>query len=1238
MCVKCLKFGVVTFAAGMLAAVCASGSLIEPAGPRQKFNFDYQWRFMKGDVANGAATNLDDSAWPVVNAPHTYNDTDTYDDWSPSGHRGEMNQWGGRTWYRKHFAVPADWQDKKVFIEFEAARQVAEVYLNGNYLGTCSNGFLPFGFDLTPHLQFGGTNLIAVMCDNSFATDDTNGVPITWLNAGNAKIYYNNPHWHPAHGGLYRNVYLHVTDPAHITLPLYTALGSVGTYAYATDFTTNSANVAVEAEVANEYAQAKSLTLHTVVRSAEGGTVLSWDQTLAAPAESKVTFSGSGALQNPKRWEPLYPYLYTVETTLEMDGQIVDGCRTSLGIRSVIFNRYTGFFINDRHVKLQGWGQKPTDEWPGLGAAQPDWMHDFTLKLMHDAGGNFVRWGHCAGGPAQIRAANQYGIITEQPGVDGEGDTTTWWNLRASAFRDMLVYYRNSPCILIWEGGNQSVSLAHVQQLRGYVDTYDPHGGRAYSHRHTSDAMAPYCDISIGTEGSHEQPQLPVVEGEYDREEAPRRVWDRSTPPWTNYHAATNASYDLTAEQFAANETTQYKKIAGADHCGGANWIFSDSTSGGRVPSEVCRVSGEVDGVRLPKEAYYVCRVIFSDDRDLHLIGHWNYPPGTVKNIYVASDCDQVELYVNGVSQGRHAPAQITNPYLFAFTNVAWQAGTISATGYVASVAVAGMSKHTTGDAIALRVTPVVGPAGLQAGADVALFDVEAVDALGERVPTWYGRVDFDVSGPGAWRGGYNSGMTNSVNNSWLDLESGINRVAVRTALAPGILTLLATNETLGSATGMVTVLAIDPNMDVATNLPAFPAQGTLVEPPPPPPEDWTNEHATGPAAGGTNRFFSSVSYSGPSGLFTIVANPTNTMLAYPDAALAVTNLPAFLARGECLSLAQADWDYSAEDLLSFSIAEDTVLFVAHDDLLGEPGWLTNEFTRTLYSIDIAGVPLQLYRRACRKGDALTIGSNTELDYPPGGRMMMVFAPGYPNIAIYGTGSASSVQSGNWVTNANDGSPATRWAASSSSYPQYWQVDLAVTSIVSAVRIDWYNSDSRYYTYRVGASLDGVNFTTVFDASTNNRTGVRTDAFPPVAARYVRIDVLACSTSSGYASFYEAQVLLDTEGDADGDGLDNRMEYVLRTDALAPTANSGIQIGAGLEGGSLVLSYPKRNDLPDLGLSYWIEWSDDLMQWQPETGVGELLQPIPGSVFTTAASSRPVLDGHRFYRVVVNHP
>ena len=127
-----------------------------------KLNFDPDWKFTRSDPPGAAAPEFDDGGWSSVSLPHTYNDIDTFDDWSTPGHVGEMNLWAGRTWYRKTFTAAPEWQGRKIFIEFEAVRQVAEVYCNGKLLGTSKTGFIPFGFDLTACLH-SGRNVIAVM-------------------------------------------------------------------------------------------------------------------------------------------------------------------------------------------------------------------------------------------------------------------------------------------------------------------------------------------------------------------------------------------------------------------------------------------------------------------------------------------------------------------------------------------------------------------------------------------------------------------------------------------------------------------------------------------------------------------------------------------------------------------------------------------------------------------------------------------------------------------------------------------------------------------------------------------------------------------------------------------------------------------------------------------------------------------------------------------------------------------
>jgi beta-galactosidase len=193
--------------------------------------------------------------------------------------------------------------------------------------------------------------------------------------------------------------------------------------------------------------------------------------------------------------------------------------------------------------------------------------------------------------------------------------------------------------------------------------------------------------------------------------------------------------------------------------------------------------------------------VMQSATPDIHIIGHWNYPTNTVKTMYVAANhCNSVELFVNGKSQGKSSAP--TNGYIFEFPGVAFTAGKISAVAKAGDKIVAQDTIETASEPKKLKLTPHVSPAGLQAdGSDVALFDIEVLDAQGRRCPTDEARVDFKLDGPAIWRGGYNSGKLNSVNNTWLDTECGINRVAIRSTLKAGSITLTATREGLEPAT-----------------------------------------------------------------------------------------------------------------------------------------------------------------------------------------------------------------------------------------------------------------------------------------------------------------------------------------------------------------------------------------------------------------------------------------------------
>jgi beta-galactosidase len=986
------------------------------ADERLTLNLNPDWKFIKADPPGEQASGFDDRGWTTISTPHTYNDVDTFDDLSSGGMLGETNQWSGRTWYRKTFTLPRSFQGRKIYIEFEAVRQVAEVYLNGHYLGACKNGFIPFGFDLTPYAQFGKPNVLAVMCDNRFMISQiaSGGAdPPDAKNADQAganalrgdtlsayekrinatlpedvnqiradQIPWNNAQWHPPLGGIYRNVRLYVTDPLHISLPLYDFLKTTGPYAYATEISSQSAAVTVEVPVENERTTSANTTVKVEIQDAAGHSVATLAQTGELAAGAQGTTKLSFIIPHPQLWEPDYPYLYHVVCSLRSGGKTIDACEIPLGIRAVHWDIRTGFWINGHHLKLHGWGQRPTEEWPGLGSAQPDWLHHYTLQLMKEAGGNFIRWGHCAGGPDMIRAGDELGIIADQPGVDGEADTVgAAWDIRAAAFRDLLIYFRNDPSILIWEGGNQKVSRAHAQELRGFVKQYDPHGGRAYSQRRADDTTGEFMDVTIGTEGSHEVPRLPVVEGEYDREESPRRVWDDQSPPGFGYPEARGQTYDLTSEQFAVNEVGQYvRKVGASSECGGANWIFSDSTSGGRNTVEVDRASGEVDAVRLPKEAYFVCQTMFRNDPQVHIIGHWNYPAGTKKTVYISSNCQDVELFVNGRSLGH---GEVSDRYLFTFPDVAWEPGEIRTVAFNHGVPATTNSIRTAGPPVALRLTPVTGPGGLRAdGSDVVLIDVEAVDAKGERCPTFQKRVNFACSGPVIWRGGYDSSEAGSINKLHLDLECGINRVAVRSTLKPG--KVVVTADCPGLKPADLTIRSrsfpvadgyshVEPAMPVVVLPTAHPDWSYLAVATPP----MTVTSASEPATP-VGSFMESFNYTGPTGLVHVEQHAQDGKNIYCDRDFPFTGLPKELSGADWVQAAAADSHYNATDLMQISVEAGSIVYVAHDERLPQPDWLQRQFKPSALLLAVNGQPMKIFERRVHADESLTLGSNTE--------------------------------------------------------------------------------------------------------------------------------------------------------------------------------------------------------------------------------------------------------------------
>jgi beta-galactosidase len=810
-----------------------SAAFTPPASPRADYNFNPGWKFIREDVAGAEQIAFDDSKWMDVSAPHTYNDVDSYTDFiSHSG--GDRHAWTGITWYRKHFKLPAGAKGGKVILEFEGLKQAGRFWVNGKLVGRFENGITACGLDLTDFVNFDGDNVIAVKVDNSnnYVEEDT-GVGYEWM--GRA--------FNPNYGGLNHDIVLHLTGKIYQTLPLYENLKTTGTYIYPSNFSIKdkTCDVNIESQVKNESGDQASIMLSAVVVDADGNVAAKF-QSDASDLVSGETenFTANGKLTNAKFWSDETPNLYDVYTVLTVNDKIVDVQKIRTGFRKAEFKGGVGtggVYLNDKFVWLTGYSQRSSDDWAGLGEAYPDWMHDYNAQLVRSTHANYIRWMHISPQAVDVRACDKAGIVIVCPAGDKEGDVQgRQWDQRAEVMRDSMIYFRNDPSILFWEAGNTVVTADHMRQIVALRKQWDPNGGRVAGTRDNDNAplnnaitpIAEYYGVMIGQDRHTDtittpgeifrgysvdrRDKAPLIETEDFRDEAARRFWDDYSPPFFGFKPGPNDTYHWNSETFCIAAAERYNDYfsniitntdpAHSKWSGYASIYWSDSNADGRQDSsEVARVSGKVDSVRLPKQAYYVYRVMQSATPDIHIIGHWTYPTNTVKTIYVAANhCDAVELFVNGKSMGKSSTPR--NGYIFEFPQIAFEPSKISAVATANGKVVAQDEIETADDAKAIKLTPIVGPDGLQAnGSDVALFDVEVVDAQGRRCPTDDARVDFKVDGPAIWRGGYNSGIPNSVNNLYLNTECGINRVAIRSTLQPGTITLTATRDGLAPAT-----------------------------------------------------------------------------------------------------------------------------------------------------------------------------------------------------------------------------------------------------------------------------------------------------------------------------------------------------------------------------------------------------------------------------------------------------
>ena len=790
---------------------------------RKKLNFNADWHLCVGDYPEAVEASFDDSRWQQVTLPYAFNGDEAF-------RKDIVDLTDTICWYRKRFKAPllsprrgkeaSSIGGGKLFIEFEGVRQGADFYLNGHHLGFSENGVMACGFDLTPYMKE-GENVIAVRCDNSWTYRSRKH---------DSRYQWNDKNFNANYGGIPKNVWLHVTDKLYQTLPLYSNLGTTGTYVYATDFDipNHKAVIHAESEVKNENNTSRTFIYNVQVLDANGKEIAQFhgDPVTLQPDETRIV-KAQQLVEGLHFWSWGYGYLYTIRTSLSTPLTYREGQE---GESDIVVTR-TGFrktqfkdgkiWLNDRVLMVHGYAQRTSNEWPGVGISVPAWLSDYSNNLMVESGGNLVRWMHVTPWKQDIESCDRVGLIQAMPAGDAEKDVEgARWNQRTELMRDAIIYNRNNPSILFYECGNESISREHMLEMKAIRDEYDPNGGRAIGSREMLDIdEAEYGGEMLYINKSKKHPMWAM---EYCRDEGLRKYWDEYSYPYHKegdgplYRNQPAPDYNHNMDQFAVEMVRRWydywRERPGTGtrvSSGGVKIVFSDTNTHHRGEKHY-RTSGVTDAMRIPKDAFYVHQVMWNgwvepEEAKTYIIGHWNKAPllsprlggspneqqllpqsgevGKGLPVYVVSTGDEVELFLNGRSLGK---GKQSCRYLFTFDDVPFEPGTLEAVASDGSR----YKLETAGEPYQLKLTAIENPEGTKAdGADMVLFQVEVVDKQGRRCPLDDRMIHFQLWGEAKWIGGIETDAMS------LPLECGVNRVLVRTTTNAGEINLSAYAE-----------------------------------------------------------------------------------------------------------------------------------------------------------------------------------------------------------------------------------------------------------------------------------------------------------------------------------------------------------------------------------------------------------------------------------------------------------
>ncbi len=660
---------------------------------RETLRLDAGWRFHLGDIdapvpnthlgaymankagyARGAAKpGFDDSDWRELDLPHDWAVEGSFD---PANHvdAGFLPQ--GIGWYRRYFRLEESDRGKYLAIQFDGVATHCTVYVNGHLVHRHFCGYTPFTIDISDIANFGDKlNVIAVRVDATYMEG--------WWYEG---------------AGIYRHVWLIRTSPTHICTNTYHVKPvKVDETNWATEIRTivhNKLDSAVRCEVVS------------LVADADGSTVQDNTTSIDLAARASCTVFQVIGISNPALWSCESPALYQMRTEIRSDGKTLDDRSIRFGYRTIRFEADGGFFLNDKPVKLKGTCNH--QDHAGVGVAVPDSIQEFRIRRLLDMGSNAYRCAHNPPATELLDACDRLGMLVMDENRNFGSSPEHLKQLRAMVLRD-----RNHPSVILWsicneepiQGDSVSANITRKMIKRvELLDTTRPIMAAVSGGILNDDCIAteiPMMGINYQLQ-THEpfhakHPHKPIVAAETHCALSTRGVYE------TDAERFVFGSYD-TEKAFWGNTAREtWRAISSREYVAGLfAWTGFDYRGEPSPHGWPCVNShwGILDTCGFAKDAFYLHKAWFTQKPFVHLFPHWNWAGREGSEIKVAAytNCDSVELFLNGESLGRKQ----VDPIEMAEWGVVYQPGRLKAVGYREGKIVAECFVETTGPAVAI--------------------------------------------------------------------------------------------------------------------------------------------------------------------------------------------------------------------------------------------------------------------------------------------------------------------------------------------------------------------------------------------------------------------------------------------------------------------------------------------------------------------------------------------------------